>query len=306
MPHPQIRDTCSSDDAQASRSRLQSDKESLFDSNGIETLRSPHLDHMALKPDKKLGDLHHPSSGPNALNFKIEMLRKLFVTYQMAQKDFEACPLKTRARTKSAKFLRDTTENCLSYLTARQTPLQGGEALDINLELLGGEGIVEEMKLTLQKAIEVAEEGSGGKKRRFDEDWASTPSMPAAMRHSTVRRPLTHGDPVPRGTQSARDPGAGFFHDRVAKQQSLQVAQRGQHIAQHERLPRQLHPASASKGTRRVFPMPTSGHGKQATQRRSGHIDSYRPKYNQRLTLIRERVVFRKHSPAPVLPSSSG
>ena len=64
-------------------------------------------------------------------------------------------------KTTAAKFLRDTVENCLQYLTA--TTRAGAEG-----EGEGGEGLMEELRQTLEVAKEVAEVGSGGRKRRFD------------------------------------------------------------------------------------------------------------------------------------------
>ena len=207
------------------------------------------------------------------------MLRKLFITYQTAKKDFDASRLRSLERTRSAKFLRDTTENCLAYLTANQNPLRDTEPPDTSSELSGGSAIVDEMNTTLQKAIEAAEEGSGGKKRRFDDDWAFIPAVPAAMRQLTAENQLKSGDPIPRGTYSAHQPGKGSVVHRVAKQQPLQFEHRTRRVPQSERLPRNLYPVSAGKGTRRVFPMPSQDHRGQSTQRSLGHGDFYRPKY---------------------------
>ena len=106
-----------------------------------------------------------------------EKLKRLFIVYHKARKDFNATPAKTLERTKSAKFLRDTTENCLAYIAARQT--RPGKA-----EITCDGKMLDELKATLEETIAIAEQGSGGKKRRFDENWENVPQEPARMRGS--------------------------------------------------------------------------------------------------------------------------
>ena len=102
-----------------------------------------------------------------------QKLKRLFIIYDRARKDFEATPAKTLERTKSAKFLRDTTENCLAYIASKQS--QHGVEVTCDELLL-------ELKSTLEETIAIAEQGSGGKKRRFDENWENVPQEPAKMR----------------------------------------------------------------------------------------------------------------------------
>ena len=109
--------------------------------------------------------------------------------YHKARKDFDNTPVKTIERTKSAKFLRDTTENCLAYIASKQ-------ARSPKVEATCDERLLKELRATLEETIAIAERGSGGKKRRFDENWDSVPQGPAKMRGS---HPLVNSDPVPRG-----------------------------------------------------------------------------------------------------------
>lgn len=109
-------------------------------------------------------------------------LMKLYRTYQSALADFRSLSADPRTtistvttlsassdtaltrRTKSAKFLRDTTENCLQYLMRARAKTPSGMAG----EAAGEARMVTELTETLAVAKQVAEEGSGGRKRRFD------------------------------------------------------------------------------------------------------------------------------------------
>ena len=64
---------------------------------------------------------------------------------------------------------------------------------------------LEELRATLEETIAIAEQGSGGKKRRFDEDWESVPKGPASkLRDRSMAQPLGNADPVPRGQTSQK------------------------------------------------------------------------------------------------------
>lgn len=56
-----------------------------------------------------------------------EMLRKLFVIYQNVGNEFLVTPF----RMKSAKFLRDTTENCITYIASREILSSEGGQMNI-------------------------------------------------------------------------------------------------------------------------------------------------------------------------------
>ena len=145
--------------ASSSQSALSHPKppsESLFISDGSEGSPLPGL-------PQKFGDQDD------------QKFKRLFFIYDRARKDFEATPAKTLERTKSAKFLRDTTENCLAYIAAKQS--QPGAEVTCD-------GLLLELKSTLEETIAIAEQGSGGKKRRFDENWENVPQEPAKMRGS--------------------------------------------------------------------------------------------------------------------------
>ncbi len=171
--------------------------------------------------------------------------------YHKARKDFDATPAKTLERTKSAKFLRDTTENCLTYIAAK-----GARP-----------AILDELRATLEETIAIAEQGSGGKKRRFDEDWENVPQEPARMRGTY---------PVPSGRTSKKK--SGPITSRVEKpdnrQQCMIVAPR-----RRSGLPHQLYPASESQSERRVFGDRHKPCGEQFTSSGRVYGDRYRPTY---------------------------
>lgn len=99
-------------------------------------------------------------------------MKRLFDMYRDAKTDFYAAAPKSLERTKAAKFLRDTTENCLNHIALYQRSANDQDAKPGTS--VPRDGVTfGELKTTLKKATEIAEKGSGGKKRRFDEDSVS-------------------------------------------------------------------------------------------------------------------------------------
>ena len=176
-----------------------------------------------------------------------EKLKRLFIVYHKAKKDFHATPAKTLERTKSAKFLRDTTENCLAYIAAKQT--RAGES---QVEAAYDGEMLSELRATLEETIAIVEQGSGGKKRRFDENWENVPQGPARMRDSCAAQPLANGDPMPRGRTSEKKRRPTDF--RILEEEAGYAKQR-MNMAECRRLdlPHKLYPVSAGHSVRRVF-----------------------------------------------------
>ena len=82
-------------------------------------------------------------------------------TYQNAVLDYVGTPQKSLARTQAAKFLRDTIENCLSYVAAND---------DANNIYAGDWGpVLRAMEMKLPDFKKTAEKGCGGKKRAFED-----------------------------------------------------------------------------------------------------------------------------------------
>lgn len=113
-------------------------------------------------PDENTGYLaqqHRPSIGitSDPTDPKFQRLWSLFLE---ARTDFNLECTDNFRRTTAAKFLRDTIENCLSYITFCPSSAGNHPAEANDRQTL--------LKDTLKLAIEAAERGSGGRKRRFD------------------------------------------------------------------------------------------------------------------------------------------
>ena len=193
--------------------------------------------------------------------------------YHKAKKDFNATPAKTLERTKSAKFLRDTIENCLTYVAAKQSRLEGSKEASCDGKWL------DELRSTLDETIAIAEQGSGGKKRRFDENWEGVPQEPAKMRGP---QPLVKSDPVPRGRTSERR-----RRPTVSQTQEIQVLPGAKspklrlNLAERKRsdLPHKRYPASTGQSVCRVFGDHYKPHAERKASISHAHGDRYRPKY---------------------------
>ena len=201
-----------------------------------------------------------------------EKLKRLFIVYHKAKKDFHATPAKTLERTKSAKFLRDTTENCLAYIAAKQT-----RSGDSQMEAACDGEMLSELRATLEETIVIVEQGSGGKKRRFDENWENVPQGPAKMRGSCAAQPLANGDPIPRGRTLEKKRRPTNF--RILEEEAGDAKQRV-NMAECRRfdLPHKLYPVSAGHSVRRVFGDRYKPHAERKYS--SCHVgDRYRPAY---------------------------
>ncbi|KAI4158476.1 MAG: hypothetical protein LQ342_007396 [Letrouitia transgressa] len=91
-------------------------------------------------------------------------LSQLLETYGIALQEFGAADPDTPRHMATAKFLRDTAENCIHYLETH-----GG---CIMLEKLT------EIRACLAEATVAAERGMGGKRRRFEYDYTQVPKGP--------------------------------------------------------------------------------------------------------------------------------
>ena len=100
-------------------------------------------------------------------------LNRLMDVYQVARYDFDATPPKSLDRTKAAKFLRDTIENCQSYLKAQQNISHSDGKPNYHSSAQGplDPATLDEMQTLLEVTCAIVERGSGGKKRSFDEGW---------------------------------------------------------------------------------------------------------------------------------------
>ncbi len=124
---------------------------------------------------------------------KDTMFDRLLNLYKTAKDDYCKTDRNTMSRTKAARFLRDTTENCILYIEDRQSSANSQ---------MHDEPILRELRATLEEAMEEVEKGSGGKKRRFDDDWNHVPTAPKCMRGDSPQERLE--DPSP--SQNDREP----------------------------------------------------------------------------------------------------
>ncbi|KAL9126619.1 MAG: hypothetical protein Q9217_004357 [Psora testacea] len=129
-----------------------------------------------------------------------EKLRRLMDIYYKARSDFHSTPSKSLDRTKAAKFLRDTIENCLTYIEAKHVPIRTNGYTPRSSYVKGAvdQAMLVELRSTLAETTAIAEKGSGGKKRRFDEDWENVPSEPAKMKGPAVSKTSSNAIPVTR------------------------------------------------------------------------------------------------------------
>lgn len=255
--------------------------EALFVSDGSEWSRTSDLPHIAEEQDEKL--FGAKMSGKSASRSKDgdEKLKRLFIVYHKARRDFDATSAKTLERTKSAKFLRDTCENCLAYIAgvAAKRTQTGGSKSEATCD-----GMLDELKATLEETTAVAEKGSGGKKRRFDESWENVPQEPARMRssHPPMAEPLASSDPVPRGrtSETKRRPTISRTQEYHASPKAEFRQQRMNKAARRRSdLPHQLYPHSAGQSVHDVFGDRHQPHAER--NHFSGHVygDRYRPTY---------------------------
>lgn len=96
---------------------------------------------------------------------------RLWSLYKSARWDFYADRIEGFDLKKSGKFLRDATENCISYIETVRAPRLShsgtSQAFTRDQENLYEENLYE-LRNSLKVAEKVAGEGSEGKKRRFD------------------------------------------------------------------------------------------------------------------------------------------
>lgn len=130
-----------------------------------ELILSPVSDDFAPEtPDQNTGALaqHHPSSDGTSNGPADPKFQRLWSLFLEARADFDVQSTDNFRRTTAAKFLRDTIENCLSYISTSTSSSSPGHHPD---ETTRRQTL---LKNTLKLAIEAAERGSGGRKRRFD------------------------------------------------------------------------------------------------------------------------------------------
>ena len=123
--------------------------------------RIKHSDDESLFISDGVGD-QASDSGNGAAK-----LTPLLDVYEQAKRDFDATLPKSLERTQAAKFLRDTIENCLNYVSTFKCS-SGGVLPRTFSGVVIGDRLMDELEINLKNTIQIVERGSGGKKRRFE------------------------------------------------------------------------------------------------------------------------------------------
>lgn len=134
------------------------------------------------------------------LNFKLPYklqdndpkLHRLWNLYQTAKEDFlSTTESEWPSHTAAAKFLRDTSENCINYIQSKQHLNEDrhnrSNAASASEADYAGK-MLNELRITVEVAKDAAEKGSGGKKRRFDHNMEGVPRGPRRMLAETTRK----------------------------------------------------------------------------------------------------------------------
>lgn len=97
---------------------------------------------------------------------------RLWTLYKTANDEYCKTRKNSMNRTRAAKFLRDTTENCIFYIEDKQTASRSQ---------MHDKSKLGELRAALENSIKEVEKGSGGRKRRFDDDWDDVPIAPRQL-----------------------------------------------------------------------------------------------------------------------------
>ena len=239
-------------------------------SDGSQVLSSPHGPFGSARNGFIVDNAGDQALKPNEEDPKLNRLLGMF---HQAKNDFHVAPLRSIDRTKAAKFLRDTIENTLAYITTKQLAARGNEPTN------GFESsTLEDLQETLKQARAVAEEGSGGKKRRFDAPQEATGigSQPNAQNPRTT-------DHILRGRATETNVGQSDTY-RPSAQRGPPVSSSGQHRNDQARQKRSVspfhrYPATIGQSVRRVFPRIEKSYTKRKQPNAPGRGDRYRPSY---------------------------
>ena len=186
---------------------------------------------------------------------------RLWNLYKTADNEYRRAQKNTHLRTQAAKFLRDTTENCILYMEVEQ------RARDSQLY---DKSKLRELRTTLKEAIKEAEKGSGGKRRRFAD--ILVPTAPRHMRGNHSKGPVQNlnrnQQPPTKFTRPSRGSYGGLWTpmDRYPDQRQSQIdRRRSASPRRYSNAPRQLSLSEQARDRRREDLLPG--------------YDTYRPRY---------------------------
>jgi len=185
---------------------------------------------------------------------------RLWNLYKTADNEYRRAQKNTHLRTQAAKFLRDTTENCILYVEAEQRARHSQLYDELKLR---------ELHTTLKEAIKEAEKGSGGKRRRFAD--ILVPTAPRQMRGDHSKGPLQNPNPNQKPPTRITRPFRGSYGGprtpmrRYPDQRQSIGRRRSASPRRYSDAPRQLSVSEQSRDRRREDLLPG--------------YDTYRPRY---------------------------
>ena len=208
-------------------------------------------------------------------------MKRLIAMYRNAKLEFEKAFPKSVTRTSAAKFLRDTIENCLVCIASTKQSSKQGYSSRSSHESFDGVTI-SELEAVLKETTEIAVQGSGGKKRSFDNDIDESPLKASKSRISNGR-PLVNTTNLPHwrtAMNSTEPPTASDPSESRKVPAKHHWAQRNilasaRRHASPLRMQRRLH----SRQKYNEDPMTRSRYADRRIRDFFGHSDYYRPVY---------------------------
>ena len=166
---------------------------------------SPSSIEHAILPDKA-SETGTPKPFANDSSFQ-----RLLETYHKARRSFDDAKPRSRHRTAAARFLRDTSENCLGYLTRKRCESFIEALTESSIEeITMDKAVVRELNDTVAEMIAYVEGCFGGKKRRLDGEDQTDPSSTSMDSQSKSAGPKKKRRPriqlITKSSEIARTP----------------------------------------------------------------------------------------------------
>ena len=274
-----------------------SSPDELFVSDTCNTSQVSDSSHRVKETVEKMpmnDSSNHIVSGSTSQN---EKLKRLFNMYRTAKADFHTTSPKTLDRTRAAKFLRDTIENCLEYMSSKEIPMSSIGGISSGSTDISKQNISEEFQATLKEAVAAAEMGSGGKKRSFDEIRDVEAQDDSKVKMQALSRTISKPTSVSLSRETSQRRKTVFPCNKPHTQLPANSLQKRPFQPERSRTagrrrptwrthsPLRLVPATAGQSVRRVFDMPKKPRAEwnrsygQLPFRNPTLRDRYRPSY---------------------------